>query len=395
MNKNQMLNIKYACVNAAYLMLICATSGYAYNYLSQCGFTDGETGTIITVISILGVLGQTFFGSIIDKSKSLDERNFISITMGISITACILLAVLPSSSFLTILLCVIGFTSTATGMPFLSSMAFIYEQEGFTINYGLGRGVGSAAYAVGSALLGKLWASFGKSALPYYVILFALATLLLVRWMPAARKAKSTSSSDSSLSYRAFFKKYKAIILPAAGMVCIYFCHMLVNTYFAKIIMNIIGDSAASVESVQGTALFIQAMCELPTMFAFGWLINKFTINRLLIFCAVAFSVKHALLLVCSSVPMLYAIMVLQMLTYAILCPGSVYLANEIVSAEDRNKGQAIIGITGTAGGLLSSFIGGQLFQLTSISNVVLVGTIVSTIGSVLMIIGVLQLKKK
>ena len=69
MNKNQILNVKYACVNAAYLMLICATSGYAYNYLSQCGFTDGQTGTIITVISILGVLGQTFFGSIIDKSK--------------------------------------------------------------------------------------------------------------------------------------------------------------------------------------------------------------------------------------------------------------------------------------------------------------------------------------
>ena len=83
------------------------------------------------------------------------------------------------------------------------------------------------------------------------------------------------------------------------------------------------------------------------------------------------------------------------MITYAILCPGSVYLANEIVSAKDRNKGQAIIGITATAGGLLSSFIGGQLFQLTSISNVVLVGTIVSTIGSVLLVIGVLQLKKK
>lgn len=392
---NKALNIKYALVNAAYLMLLCATGGYAYNYLAQCGFQDGQIGLTITTISILGLVCQTVFGSLIDKSDRLDERTFVSITMILSTLSALLLAVLPVAGFLSIALCIIGFTSAAVGVPFLNSMAFIYESEGFTINYGLGRGIGSAAYAVGSALLGKLWSGFGKEVLPIFIIILSLATLFLVQLMPKVKGTKAQNEETSSLSYPEFFKKYRQIILPALGMVLIYFCHMLINTYFAKFIIDILHDSSTAVEGIQGTALFIQAMCELPTMLAFGWLIKKFSINKLLLFAAVLYSVKHVLLYVCGSIPMLYVIMVLQMFTYAILCPGGVYLSNEIVAPEDRNKGQAIIGITATIGGLLASFIGGQLFTVTSTHIVLLIGVIATILGSLLMITGILTLKKK
>ena len=398
--KYKHLTLKYACINAAYLMLICATAGYAYNFLSQSGFADSAVGIIITLVSICGLISQTTFGSIIDKSEKLDEKKFVSLTMIVNIISSALLLFIPEGNVLTIIVSVIAFTSASAGMPFLNSMAFIYEKDGATINYGLGRGVGSAAYAVGSALLGQLWALAGRTIIPIYMIVFAVATLLLMQIMPVAPKIESgdTSEVQESLSYGAFFSKYKKIIIPALSMVLIYFAHMMFNTYIAKVIGNIIGPEAAAVEGTvegyQGTALFIQAMCELPTMFAFGLILKKFSINKLMCIATVFYSFKHILVAFCPNMYVFYFIMVLQMLSYAILLPGGVYLANEIVSAEDRNKGQAVIAAASTVGGLLASLIGGQLFTFMSVTAVMILGAAITVLGTVLMFVGVGTLKK-
>lgn len=397
--KYKHLTLKYACINAAYLMLICATAGYAYNFLSQSGFADSAVGIIITLVSICGLISQTTFGSIIDKSEKLDEKKFVSLTMIVNIISSALLLFIPEGNVLTIIVSVIAFTSASAGMPFLNSMAFIYEKDGATINYGLGRGVGSAAYAVGSALLGQLWALAGRTIIPIYMIVFAVATLLLMQIMPVAPKIESgdTSEVQESLSYGAFFSKYKKIIIPVLSMVLIYFAHMMFNTYIAKVIGNIIGPEAAvegTVEGYQGTALFIQAMCELPTMFAFGLILKKFSINKLMCIATVFYSLKHILVAFCPNMYVFYFIMVLQMLSYAILLPGGVYLANEIVSAEDRNKGQAVIAAASTVGGLLASLIGGQLFTFMSVTAVMILGAAITVLGTVLMFVGVGTLKK-
>lgn len=398
--KYKYLTLKYACINAAYLMMICATAGYAYNFLSQSGFNDGAVGIIITLVSICGLISQTTFGSIIDKSEKLDEKKFVSLTMIVTIIFSALLLVLPEGNIITVIASVIAFTSASAGMPFLNSMAFIYEKDGATINYGLGRGVGSAAYAVGSALIGQLWALAGKTVFPIYIIAFAIATLLLIQIMPSAPKLENTENGEvqESLSYGAFFAKYKNIIIPVVAMVLIYFAHMILNTYIAKVIGNIIGPEAAAVEGAvegfQGTALFIQAMCELPTMFAFGLILKKFSINKLMCIAAVFYSLKHILVAFCPNMYVFYFIMVLQMLSYAILLPGGVYLANEIVAPEDRNKGQAVIAATATVGGLLASLIGGQLFTFMPVTAVMILGAAITVAGTVLMFIGVGTLKK-
>ena len=108
----------------------------------------------------------------------------------------------------------------------------------------------------------------------------------------------------------------------------------------------------------------------------------------------VFYSFKHILVAFCPNMYVFYFIMVLQMLSYAILLPGGVYLANEIVSAEDRNKGQAVIAAASTVGGLLASLIGGQLFTFMSVTAVMILGAAITVLGTVLMFVGVGTLKK-
>ncbi len=405
--KYKNLTLKYALVNAAFMFMVCATVGYSYNFLSQSGIADGTVGILITAVSLCGLIGQTLSGSIIDKSETIDEKKFISMSLIAVMALGVVLAFVPAGSVLMMIVSVICFTSASIGMPFLNSMAFIYEKDGQTINYGLCRGIGSAAWAVGSSLIGQLWSIMGRTILPWYVVAFAAICFVLVNLMPtpsaeaeaaAAASEVTKEEAPKDLSYGAFFSKYGKAMIVAVAMILMYFCHMMINTYMAKVIGNIMGAAAnetGAVESVQGNALFIAAIVELPTMFLFSKIIEKISIHKVMIFASIIWSVKHVLTWLCPNVIVLYMIMVLQMLSYAALVPALVYFANESVEAQDRNKSQAIFAATATVGTLLASLIGGQLFQFMSVSAVLFIAVIASCAGTVLMFIGIKAVESK
>ena len=385
------LTLKYAAITAAFMMMACAMN-YTYNFLSQSGFADGTVGIIITSVSVLGIVLQTVASSVVDKSDKIDEKRFIALTMTLTAAFSALLALAPNGSVFMVILAVIAFSLFALGMPFLNSMAFAYEAQGGKINYGLARGMGSLAFAIGSSLLGQLWGMFGKKLLPWYLVIFAVITLLLLMTMPDAKVEKSGSEENAapkeSLSYFQFFAKYKKVLWVFISLVLLYFCHMLVNVYLSKIIGTFVTDTSR-IESIQGTALFLAAIAELPPMFLFSKISEKIPNNKLLTFAVIFYSIKHILVYLSKSVGMLYFAMLLQMLSYAIIIPATVYFANESVNPEDSIKSQAVLGMTTTIGSLLSSSIGGQLFQHLSVSNTVLVGVIASIIGTVIMVMAV------
>ena len=167
----------------------------------------------------------------------------------------------------------------------------------------------------------------------------------------------------------------------------LYLCHNVFSTYMGAVLADIMkGSTDEQVAAVQGNALFIQAMVELPTMFGFALILRRLTVNQVLAISAVFYSIKHLVLLFASSVPMFYAGMVLQMLSYAALTPAIVYFANEQVQDEDRNKSQAVFMTANTVGGLLASFVGGWTFQLLSIRSGLTVAVVASVAGTILMV---------
>jgi len=407
---HKFLDLRYALLNGSYFMLYCATVGYVYNYLSTTTFADGSAvsdgtiGIIVALVNILGVIGQTVFGGIVDKSERIDEKTFVAITMGATIILSLALAVLPTAGILMFLVLIVAFTGGAIPMTLINSMAFIYEKDGQPINYGVGRGAGSVCYALGGMILGRLWAVFGRGVLPIFIAVVAALVLVFAITMPkpfsdAKTPDASAPTQASRISYPQFLKKYALLLPVVAALILMYFCHNLMNTYIAKLISDIIGAEAASVdgtvEGIQGTAIFIQAMSELPAMFLFAKILEHVKVEKLMVFAGICYSIKHLLLLVATSPFMIYAAMVLQMLSFAILTPASVYLADKYVLAQDRNRGQALMGMTLTVGGLLASLVGGQLFSVINAHAVFALGVGVSAAGSVLMAVGMRALASK
>ncbi len=390
--KYKHLNLKYAMINAFYFMLVCGTFGYANNYLQLKGISTGIIGMILTAISILALLGQTGMAPYIDRSKTWNEKKYILATLSVSVLCFILMILFGNLPTLVLVLTIIGFSATSMGIPYLNSIAFIYEQEGQKINYGLGRGVGSSAYAVAGLLIGQLIHLKDASVLPYWLLVMAILTMLVV-WtlqVPEKKVEEHHDQAKQSGSYLKFAKKYKDILVVICALVMIYFCHSIINNFMLNVVSEIGGDAAS-----QGNATFIQAMVELPTMFGFALLLKKFKIDSLMIYAAIFYSLKHIIILLAPNMGMFYVAMVLQMVSYALIVPSTVYFADEHIEAEDRNQGQVLFGATATVGGLFASFIGGSLIANVGIHTTLLIGTISSIIGTLLMVYGVTKLRKK
>lgn len=390
------LNLKYALVNIGFLMLVAGTMGYAYNFLSQSGFSDGTIGTIMTAISLIGVFAGPAAGDLVDRSKKITQKMFISVSMIVVGLGALVLLLLPAGSPIIIPVVIITFMCASIGMPLLNGMAFIYEREGGVINYGLCRGLGSAAYAVGSNIVGRLWSVLGTRTLPVWAILGAGFTFLAINWMPDAPKdyldEVRPSKDEDTITILQFFSKYRDIMFVVLSLVLMYFCHFIINNYMAKVIGMFV---SSGVETIQGNALFIAAMLELPMMFGFSLILKRFNINTIIVFATIVYSIKHVLTAFAVSVPMFYGAMALQMLSYAALVPAMVYYANEHVDEEDRNKGQAVFAAASSIGGLLASFLGGWLFTFVPTRAVLILGAISSCCGTALMIYSLRKIQAK
>ena len=395
--KLEHLNLKYALVNIGFMLMVAGSMGYAYNFLSQSGFDDGTIGTVMSAISLLGVFAGPAAGDIVDRSKKITQKMFISGSMIVCGIGALILLLLPAGSPLIIPVVVISFMSATIGMPLLNGMAFIYEKAGGVINYGLCRGLGSAAYAVGSNVVGRLWAVLGTKTLPLWIIGGAILTFLAVNLMPNAPKELASTDEQpkeqgESISILQFFSKYRDLTFVVIALTLMYFCHFIINNYMAKVIGMFV---TTNVETVQGNAMFIAAMLELPIMFGFSIILNKLGVNRILIIASIIYSIKHVITFMAVNVPMFYGAMALQMLSYAALVPAVVYFANEHVAEEDRNKGQAVFATASSVGGLLASFLGGWLFTLMPVRAVLGIGAASSVAGTLLMIASLKRIQAK
>lgn len=391
--KYKYLNLKYALINCFYFFLVCGTAGYSNNYLQYKGLDTSIIGIILTVVSIIALIGQTTMAPIVDKSKKWNEKKFIIFTLLVASICYVLMMFVPGESFLTIVLTVIGFAFASIGIPYLNSLAFVYEKEGQKINYGLGRGVGSAAYAVAGLCIGQLMSWKDASILPMWLLVSAIITIVIVWTLEVPSdidevEEELVNKEETKISYVAFFKKYSSVLIVVLALICLFFTHMLINNYMLNIVEAIGGDAGS-----QGTATFIQAMVELPTMFGFALILKKFDVKVLMIFSAVCWAIKDLMIVLAPNITIYYIAMVIQMFSYAVIIPASVYLADEYVDSEDRNQGQAIMSAAGTIGGLFASFIGGILLSVLSVKATLYVGMAVAVLGVVLMVVGINKLK--
>lgn len=387
--ENKSLDIRYACIHGFYWMLCCSMIGYASVFLLDKGFTNTTIGTVLAISNILAVFGQPAVASYMDKTSKLSLRMLISLILVVIIAISLVLCFLTGASMVMVVLTIVAFTLMLTLQPFINSLTFAFEKNGIHINFGLARGIGSVAYAVMSLILGNLVAAFSPELLPFFYVGLSLCALFFVYtfFLPGHKDEivhQEKETEHDQLSMGQFIKKYKTFMLLLVATVLLFFDYSVINNFFIQVVNHINGNSAD-----MGNAIFLAAVLELPTMALFTKFQQKIGCKNMMLISAVFFSVKHVLTYFAVNMFMIYVAQVMQMLAYAVFIPASVYYVSQLVEEHDMNKGQALVTGAMTLASVFASLAGGVLLDALGVSKVLMIGAIISVLGTICMFISV------
>jgi len=302
----------------------------------------------------------------------------------------------PEIMVITALLYFLLLTVMLTIHPLINALGINYINKGLALNFGAARGMGSLTYAIMSLTLGVAVDRKGTDILPFvFAALFGLTFLFAIifrlksdEMLPEERHDQmdiqthkgNSSDEPDHLSLFGFVAKYKKFTAYLMGIILIFICFNIINIYMIKIVENVGGN-----ETSMGTAFAIAAVLELPVMLTFSKLIRRYDIGMMLKFSAMIFTLKTFVTLVSTNMFMIYVAQGLQMLSYAIFIPGSIYYVNQVLERKDMIKGQAFTTAATTLGGVGGSLIGGWLLTFTSVANTLLFGLTLSALGLVVM----------
>lgn len=386
------LDIKYSAIQALYFGSFSALMGYASVYLLDQGVTNSLIGTILAAISVIVVFTQPAIASYADKNKHIELKKIVAIVIAAATVLSVCIYFAKGITLLVLCLFVGISTCLQTVMPLMNSLAFVFEKHGYEINYGIARGIGSAAYALASFALGYLVEDFGTTVIPLVYLACNILLLVVVHGFVLPKNAeignnevkKEERNNEEQLSFGGFFNKYKRFMIFVFGIIVVYFTHTVINNFFIQVLTPIGGT-----ESDMGTAVFLAAIVELPAMGLFNIIRKKVNISALLKFCAIMFAIKHGLTFLATDMTLIYAAQFTQIGAYAILIPASVYYVNSIIAKQDQIKGQSMITMAMTASGIVANLAGGFLLDGIGVHNVLMIGTGISIIGAVIVILSV------
>lgn len=396
MNKTRILDVKYALTQILYFASFSALMGYASVYLLGQGVSNSLIGTTLALVSIIAVFTQPMAASAVDK-KVIKLQSLVNIILiaTVILSLCLYFFELPTMMLLCVFVGIVTFMMTV--QPLFNSMAFLFEKYGIQINYGLARGLGSAAYALASAVLGYLVEDFGTGVIPLFYIIGNILLIIVVytyvvpknqQHLVQHEQQNKEETEQKQLSFFQFCTLYKKFMIFVVGVVLVFFTHTIINNFFIQVITPIGGT-----ESQMGIAVFIAAIVELPAMAMFNIMRKKINCATLLKLSVVMFALKHLLTFLATNIFMIYVAQVLQIGAYAIFIPASVYYVNEVISKQDLVKGQSMVTVGITASGIIANFAGGILLDAVGVYHLLMIGVVVSVVGG-LIVFGSIEKKK-
>ncbi|MBR1451537.1 MAG: MFS transporter [Lachnospiraceae bacterium] len=390
--------LRYTLINITYFMAFCTVHAYAAVYLLDRGFTNTQIGVLLAVANITSALAQPMVASLIDRQGIFTNRNVIIICAGIIAAGSALLLVADTNKILVFIVFALIYMIQFTYMPVMTALNFEYQNHGINIIYGLARGLGSAGFAITSALVGRIVEREGVRILLYLNIVIMAVQMVIVYFFKLPKDAKTDDSKIASgesiregetgnlakgseaSSLTAFFGKYPAFVLMLAGTVLIFFTHNMLNDYLIQIVRPLGGS-----EKHLGYATFIAAFLELPTMAAMTLFSKKLSMRVMLVISGIAFTLKAIVMTLATNIPMVYISQSMQLLAYAVFIPASAYYVSQNISETDQVKGQAFVTSCFTLSGVFSSLLCGVILDHMGVKAMLVIGSIVSVAGAALL----------
>ena len=344
---------------------IWGTYGFLFTYANpymteKLGLSDTLAGWLLCLATALACLLQPLLTAIADRTRWNVRR--ILLCSGVLTALCAALTLLP------------GLSVAAYAVLFGSACVFLQIQPAFSnalgmegihggmnINFAVARGIGSVSFALAAKLASLLIGVMGMNGAS---LLGAASSLLLVAavlLMPRGSRL-TPKTEEAPTSAREFFRESPKMAVLLVGVMLLYVGHnVLSNCMFRIAQWKVAGGSNAT--AVQGTAVMIAAIVELPTMFLFTKLGKRFRCDKLVLTSCLFMTLRIVASILLPGQWGLYITQLAQILGYALFAVSTVYYVGTVVPKHNVVKGQTYLGLANTLGSLLAFALGGSLID--------------------------------
>ena len=394
MDNTKQLNIEYFSLQSLFWMTYCMVVGFSVTYLLSCGYSNSEAGYILASANICALILQPFFADLADRSKKINAMTIFLVSIEIIFVCSIGLFFIGVRSLILTLIYIVMITLANAVIAFLTSIQFLMDTSKSKINFGLCRAGGSLCFAILSALMGIMIERIGMKSIPLALFIITLLIIGLCIFITRHSingniKAVLTLEKKRSSSLFVFFKENPRFMILSIAMLFIYYAHAFITNFTISIVRNVGGDNRE-----MGYLIAFMALMELPGMIGFKEISRRFKVSSLLLFSMIMFSIKAIIVWLSPSLMTLTFGFALQVVSFAIYIPASVQYANIIIDEKDTVKAQMMFNLMQTGGAVFSSIIGGWLIDFSGISHALLVGAILSCIGTIIAFAGIQNTKR-
>ena len=318
------LSPNYTLHQISYWAAAAGLMSFATAFLLEKGFTAAQVGLLLACGNLLSCAFQPLLAAYADRSGgNILKRLCLWLSLlSIAFLCAIQFLPLPRRVFgLCYLMAVFCFDAM---MPLLNSICVAYNSKGMRINYGLGRGIGSLAFAFASLGIGKAIAALGADSMIWIVLVLLGLFVLVTLSFPGIEKERSAAEQAlDCCTVGEFLLRYKWYCVSLLGVMLLAMFHAMTENYLIEIAGKLGGDSGSV-----GIALFVATAVETPVIIYFEKIRKHISDNWLLRYAGLSFLLKSVLLFLAPSVTAIYLIQLLQATSYSFLSPTQMYYAN-------------------------------------------------------------------
>lgn len=379
------LTVRYVLQQMAYWASLAGVMSFATAYLLERGFPASQIGVLLAGGNLISCALQPALAQRADRAGG---NVLIRLVAGMSFmsAACFLsLQLFDPPRVLFGALYVLGVFFADAMLPLLNAISVAYNERGFRINYGVGRGIGSFAFSIAALVVGKAIARFGAGCMIWIAAVLLLGNAVVSLGYPSLEGERKTAEQKvECCTLPEFFLRYRWYCVSLAGVALLAMFHAMTENYLIETVTPLGGDSGSV-----GVALFIATLVEMPMLLFFDWFRRRISDSRMLKLSGLTFLLKSVLFITASGVTDIYLLQLLQATSYGFLSPTQLYYANRKVRPEDMVKGQACITAAYALGCALGNFAGGQLIHFFSVRVMLLAGVAMAAAGTAVLFLTV------
>ena len=196
-NRGKLWTLRYTLINVTYFAAFCTVHAYAAVFLLDSGFTNTEIGILLAVANVLSAIFQPLVAAVIDRQGFFTNRNVMMICAGMIAGGAVVLIFAGSVKPVVFIVFTMMYMVQFTYMPVMTALNFEYQRGGAKIFYGLARGLGSAGFAVTSAIIGTVVENEGVRVLLYVTIAVMALHAVIVYFFRLPKEAEVPETKDA------------------------------------------------------------------------------------------------------------------------------------------------------------------------------------------------------